>query len=171
VKEGDLVGWAQIVSGAVLVAVLLLLSGYYAWRQAQTLRRLRASVVPLDAEEQFELRQARRRLVGCVLLLVLGVQLLGALLFLEAPAQHLADARDADPDSALTPAERVFMRIYGGYWIVFLLLLLALVAVAACELWTVRQHGLRLRRQLLADRRAELERDVRRRGQSRNGPP
>ena len=40
--------WAELISGALLVLLLLGLGGYYTWRQLRTLRQLRAH--GLDAE-------------------------------------------------------------------------------------------------------------------------
>src|SRR5437879_825710 len=72
------VGWKQILSGVGLVAVLVALASYYAWRQLAVLRRVPA----IDSEEsRFQRGLARRRLVNSGLMAILAVLLAGALLF------------------------------------------------------------------------------------------
>ena len=66
--------------------------------------------------------------------------LLLALLYLEGPAQRLAD-RGAE--AAEAPEQRAFVNFYSYYWIVFLLILLALVVLAGVDFWAVRRFGLR----------------------------
>jgi hypothetical protein len=167
------VGWSQIVFGAVLVLVLLAVAGLYCVRQVRALRRLpQAEEMPLD-EARHQRRQAWRRLVTSVLLLVLAVMLTGALLFLEVPAQRLADERAAALGQAepppMTAEETHFARFYGSFWVLFLLVLLAIVLLAALDLWSTRRYGLRQHRKLQADRRAMIERELSRLRQGRNG--
>jgi cytochrome c-type biogenesis protein CcmH/NrfG len=167
------VSWQQTLFGAVLVAALLFLSIFYTWRQVLALRRLRLTPdLPAD-EMSYQRRQAWRRLVTCALMFVLAVLLTGALVYLEEPAQRLADARDAaqkagEPDE-LSPEDRGFARFYGAFWMIFLLVLMVVVLLAALDLWSTRRYGLREHRKLLADRRAMLERQVAQLRQERNG--
>jgi hypothetical protein len=162
------VDWPQIVSGALLIVALLSVSVYYGFRQVRELRGLRRGP-GLPAEEAlYQRRRAWRRLAGCGLMLLLAGLLAGALVYLEAPAQRLADQGVPSAD-AFTPRERDFVRLYGGYWIAFLLLLMAVVFLAAFDLWSTRRWGLRQHRKLQADRRAMIERQVTRLRQERNG--
>jgi len=165
------VGWPQIVSGTLLVVLLVALSVYTAWRQVRALQALRASSLP-DEEHRYEHRKAWRRLINSTLTFVLAALLVVGMVLLEDPAQRLADLRDAvaDPDQhPLTPEQKAFVRFYGTFWIVFLLILLAVLVLAALDLWSTRRYGLRAHRKLQADRRAMIERQVTRLRQQRNG--
>jgi len=150
--------WSQLLFGVVLVIVLLGLAGFYAWQQVHVLRRVRAG--ESGGEEGIYLRrQAWRRLVGSALMVLLAVLLAGALLFLEVPAQQLADRVDAASPQAVEGAEqKAFGNFYGYYWLVFLLLLLGLVLLAGVDLWAVRRFGRRELRRLQDDRRAMIAR-------------
>jgi hypothetical protein len=167
------VSWPQILFGALLVAALLGVAGYYSWRQVQALRLLRqAPNLPAD-EARYSRYQIARRLVGCILMVVLAGLLAGVMIYLEGPAQQLAEERGAahaagqDPD--FTPEEKNFVRLWGGLWIAILLVLLAVVLLAGYELWAVRRYGLREHRKIQADRRAMIARQVARLRQERNG--
>ena len=127
-----------------------------------------------DDERRAQQFQAWRRLIGSGLMLLLALLLAGALFYLEDQAQRLADQRDAAPADApfsWTDAERLFIRVYGAYWIAFLLILLALIVLTGYDLWAVRRQARRELRQLQADRRAMIERQatrLRQERQSRN---
>jgi hypothetical protein len=169
------VGWPQIIFGAILVLVLLFVSLLYGVRQFIALRRLRhAEEMPLDEANHLR-SQGRRRLVTSLLLLLLGIMLAGDLIFLEVPAQQLADQRvqqerqgDTTP---LSGEQRQFARFYGSFFVFFLLVLMAVVFLAALDFWATRRYGLRQHRKLSADRRAMIEREVSRLRQERNGHP
>jgi H+/gluconate symporter-like permease len=159
------VSWSQIVFGVVLVLALLAVAGFFGWRQLLTLRRLRADPYLPDEERSYERSKAYRRLVSSVLMLVLAV-LLGCLLaFYETPAQQIADE---DPP-AFTPEQKLFLRIWGGSWVAFLLILMVVVLLAAADLWATRRYALRQYRKLQEDRRAMIERQAGRIRQERNG--
>jgi cytochrome bd-type quinol oxidase subunit 2 len=167
------VGWSQIIFGAVLVQVLLVLAILYGVRQVLTLHRLRgADEMPVEERNHLHQR-ARRRLLMSLLLLLLGLMLTAALVYLEVPAQRLADQREAQEQQGdftpLDPDQRLFARLYGGFWLVFLLILMVVVLLAAVDLWSIRRYGLRQHRKLIADRRAMIEREVARLRQERNG--
>jgi hypothetical protein len=167
------VGWTQIVFGTVLVLVLLFVAILYGVRQIFALRRLRQTeAMPLE-ERQYERGQVRRRLITSSLLFLLGLMLPVALIYLEAPAQKLADERAAMEKAGdsipLSGEQKAFARYYTLFWIVFLLLLMAVVALAALDFWATRRYGLRQHRKLIADRRAMLEHEVSRLRQERNG--
>jgi len=162
------VGWPQLVTGLLLTAVLLASAAVFAVAQVRLLRGpVRSPELP-DEERRYLRRRAWRRLFGCLLLLLLGGQLWTALLFLEDPAQRLAD-QQGDGHRDLSPDEVRFAKVYGWFWVVFLLLLLALVLLAAWEMWSVRRRGVVERRRLLDDRRAMLQRQAVRLRQERNG--
>ena len=166
-------GWTQILFGAVLVLVLLFTAILYTVRQILALKRLRAAE-EMSLEERAYLRsRAWRRLVMSILLFLLGVMLASALIYLEAPAQQLADERAAkqqqDDSTPLNPEQRGFARFYLGFWIVFLLILMAVVFLSAWDYWATRRYALRQHRKISDDRRAMIEREIARVRQQRNG--
>lgn len=163
-------GVPEIVFGSVLVLVLLGVAGYFGRRQFQSLTLLRADTTLPDDERARLVRQAWRRLVGCGLMTVLAVLLVVALVFLEDPAHRLAAfADEAGPNPQFNEEQNHLRRIFGWFWLVFLLLLLSLVILAGLDLWATRRHGLRERRRLLADRREMVAREAARLRHGRNG--
>ena len=163
----------QLVSGVLLVLGLVLLASFYTWRQVRALRQLRHASDPGSAEHRYRRAQAWRRLVNSGLMFVLAGLLAGALACLEAPAQRLADERDAvraaGAEPVTTPEERSFFRVYGAFWIVILLVLLAVVVLAGMDLWATRTFALREHRKIQADRRAMIERQAARLRHERDG--
>jgi hypothetical protein len=137
------------------------------------LRELRQDPDLPEEESRYERGLALRRLVSCALLLLLALLLVGALVFLEEPAQRLAEEvkaqRDQGIDKVFAPEEKLFLRIYGWYWIAFLLILLAVVILAAFDLWAVRFYGRQQLGRIQADRRAMIEEELGRIRQERNG--
>ena len=152
-------GWSQIVFGALLVVVLLLLAGYYGWRQFEALRRLRSQTLPGE-EARHERSKAYRRLVSCGLLLFLGLLLAGTLLWLEPATQKIIDDAKGEAIPEYTVAQKQLLRIWGGAWVAILILLLIVVAFAAVDLWSTRSHAFRQIRKLQADRRAMIQRQT-----------
>lgn len=165
--------WTQILFGAVLVFVLLGTSVFYTVRQIVARKRLRA-VEEMSVEERaYLLSRVRRRLVMSIFLFMLGVMLAGALIYLEAPAHQLAEERAAmrqqDDAQPLNPEQRGFVRLYLGFWIVFLLILMAVVLLAAWDYWATRRYALSQHRKISDDRRAMIEREIARVRHQRNG--
>jgi hypothetical protein len=164
------VTWPQFVSGWVLVGLLLALAVGIGWRQVRALQALREDPDPSSDDARYERGKARRRLVNSALTLLLAGLLAGAMVFLEVPADRLAGARDAaEPGEGLTPEEKQFALRYAWYWILLLLVLFAVLAVAAVDLFATRRYALRQYRKLQADRRQMIERQTARLRQERNG--
>jgi uncharacterized BrkB/YihY/UPF0761 family membrane protein len=147
---------SQAISGGLLIVVLLLAA---AW----TLVRQRAALADLARtegdEHQYLRRQAWRRLACGLLLAVLGVMLAGAMLFLEAPAEALGE-KLANNGPVTEPEDRGFARLYGWYWVTFLVLMLALVVLAGFDMWSVWRHGLQQWKQLQQERRDMIARET-----------
>ncbi|MHB1422439.1 MAG: hypothetical protein ACYC3I_04420 [Gemmataceae bacterium] len=165
--------WSQIIFGVVLVFVLLSVAVLYIARQIVSLRRLGAAEeMPLE-EHAYLHSRARRRLFSSLLLFLLGVMLAGALIYLENPAQQLADkqaAKEKQGDTTPLAAEqRQFAQFYGYFWIIFLLILMVVIFLAALDYWATRRFALGQRRKIIDDRRAMIEREVARLRQERNG--
>jgi len=167
------VGWPQIIFGVVLVLVLLSVAILYIVRQILALRRLRATEEMALEERAYLYGRARRRLVTSLLLFLLGVMLAGALIYLEAPAQRLAEEQAAKVQEGdttpLAPEMRKFAQLYGWFWILFMLILMAVVFLAALDYLATRRYGIRQHRKIIDDRRAMIEREVSRLRQERNG--
>ncbi len=145
----------QIVFGGFLIVLLLGLACYYGWSQVKTLR---GKVQAESSEERLYLRwQAWRRLVTSFLMLVLAGLLLGALVYLEEPAERLASQTEQSSQLSWTEEQRAFADLYTRYWIVFLLILLAVVALAGWDLWAIRRYRFAQLRQIQSDRREMLE--------------
>jgi hypothetical protein len=163
----------QLICVGLAIPLLLGLAFYFGWRQVVALGEVREQTSLPAEENRYQRRQAHRRLVGCGLMALLALLLAGAQLFLEDKAQALAEQRDALPDDGsappLTEPERDFARMYACYWIVCLLVLMAIVALAGVDLWETRRRGLREQRKLLDDQRLMLERQVERYRQKRKG--
>jgi hypothetical protein len=155
-----------------LVVALLGLAGFYAWRQVELLRQ--GPATDDEEEDRFKRGLARRRLITSGLLALLGVLLAGALLFLENPAQKLADRQDAreaaGQDRQLTGSDAAFARAYSIYWIVFVLLLLVCVVLAGADFWAIRRYSMRQFQKLREERRAMIERETARLREQRRGP-
>jgi len=166
------VGWPQTVAGAMLVALLVGVSAFFLGRQMRALRQLRRSTGAEDEDRRLR-RQTYRRLVSSGLLLLLGFLLAAAMLYLETPAQQLADQADAfrsvGKEIELTPPQREFRSLYAWFWIVFLLILMTVVFLAAFDIWATRRYEVHERRRIQADRRAMLEEQLGRLRHERNG--
>jgi hypothetical protein len=165
------VGWPEIVFGLLLVVVLLVGSLLYAWRQIRHLRRLRGQGPQGSTSEElrYDRGKARIRLVSCALTLLLAGLLAWGLVFLEDPAQRLANEREAQGWKQLTPEQEGFAKLYAAYWGTFLTVLLVIVSLAALDLWATRRFARSQRRRLQADQRAMIERQISRMRAEGNG--
>jgi hypothetical protein len=154
------VGWPLLIFGAVLILVLWCVATVYFVRQVRALRRLRNCPEPPDDEMTYQRGQARRRLAGSLLMFLLAVLLAGHLVFLEGPAQQLAEqyraARAENQELPLSP----FARFFIAFWIFFLLVLLAVVVLAALDLWATRRYAVRERQKIRDDRRAMVAEEL-----------
>ena len=165
-------GTQQTVYGVVIVVVTAAVGAYYAWRQVQALRRLRGDPFLDDDERSFQRYQAWRRMAGAVLLLIFAGLFIGVF-YLEEPASILVqqgeEARAHGERPELDPAQKDFLRLYGGYVIVLLLLVLGFVLIAGYELFAIRRYSLRHMRRIQEERRAMIARETARLRRERNG--
>lgn len=152
---------------AVVLAVgLVLLGAATGYVQVRGLRALAARKhVPSDEHTYFRSRYRRRLLTGAVLV-ALGGLIGGAYLSgMERRADQLAEPRpqaDADPAERpqMTDAERRFVRIWGVYWILVLVLVFVLVGLAVIDALATRRYWLTLYRQIKEEHQAKLRRDL-----------
>jgi len=164
----------QHVFVSLIIVVLLGLAGYYAWQQVQTLRLLRLQENLPPEDRSYMRNQAWRRLACCALMVLLAILLIGTfVLGLEAQAERLgaqvAEDRAHGQEMKLNAEQKRFVNLYTYCWITILLVLLSLLGLAASDLWAIHRFGLRHHRQIQADRRAMLERQVARMRTERNG--
>ena len=163
--------WTQAVFGSVLVAVLAVAAGVFGWLQVRALRKLALEALP-EEERRFARSQARRRLWGCGLMAFMAVILALELVFWEPAAQAMADQRERfrqEDAPAFTEPEKMFLRIWGGGWVVLGAALMAAVFLAALDRYSTRTHALRQMRRLQADRRAMVARQADRMRAERGG--
>jgi Na+/H+ antiporter NhaD/arsenite permease-like protein len=156
----------------LLVAILVVLAFYYGWRQRQALRRLQTSDEGSPEERQFVRRMAYRRLTASVLMIVAGGLLMGSY-WLTPRAMQISEkekvSQEKQEEPAPTDQEKQFLKLYGTYWIVFLLVLLAIIVLAGLDLFATRRFGITQHRKIQSDRRAMIEGEAMRLRQDRNG--
>jgi len=167
------VHWTQLIFGVLLVIVLLGMAGYYGWRQVQALRDMRRGGDNLPVEDRrYARNMAWRRLLGSVLMLLFAGLLIGSFT-LEEPAKELGEQGEAalanGEEFVPSQEQSDFRDFYVKYWIVALLVLLAIVTLAALDFFAIRRFGRRHYRQIQEDRRAMIEREVSRLRGQRNG--
>ena len=153
----------------ILAAILLGLAGYFGRRQ---LRALRGMIGPdeLGSGDRRYLRaQAYRRLFCSFLMVVLAGMLIGSL-FLDVRSNELFPPRNGPEAAQVDPDEQAdFQRLFTVYWMVALLVILAMMALAIIDFVAIARYGLSQHRRLQADRRAALEEHVSHRRRDRNG--
>src|SRR5437868_3004064 len=103
---------------------------YFTWSQGQTLQYLRLDMqMPAD-QRRYLYRQSRRRLFGSFVLALLAIMLVGSLfLDYEPLRQPLGELPPAEKEAAKNA-----YRFISFYWMVFLLFLMALLALAIFDL-------------------------------------
>jgi hypothetical protein len=153
---------AELAFMVVLIVVLLATAGYFGWHQVRTLRG--ANPAGVD-ERRYAVRQAWRRLFCCGLMVLVAVLLIGWF-FLDPGFRELHARAQSDP---LTEGDKDFTRFMAVYWGLVLVAVFALLALAAADSWAIARFGLRQRRRLQEDHRAQLEEQLARLRQQRNG--
>jgi hypothetical protein len=161
---------SELIYGGILVFVLLGLAGYYGFRQVQILRGLRLPDERSPEDRAFSRRQAWRRLMSSGLMIVFAGLLVGSVAFTPAvrrlAAQNeaaIANKEEPQPDLDFTKI------VYTSYWIVALLVLLAILVLAGLDLMAIRRYGRSQLLQIQTDRRAMIEKEVARLRRDRNG--
>ena len=149
----------------VLAVGLVALGAATGYVQVRGLRALAARKhVPSDEHTYFRNRY-RRRLLTAAVLVALGGLIGGAYLSgMERRADQLGAPRQADADPAekpqMTDAEKRFVRVWGVYWILVLVLVFVLVGLAVIDALATRRYWLTLYRQIKDDHQAKLRRDL-----------
>ncbi len=157
----------------LIILVLLFLAGYFAWRNRlifQGLRHLELS----PEDRRYHLALAWRRLVGCLLMVVLaGLLAWSYWMGQERQARELAGRHPQAGQEAAqpepSPEQKEFLNRYSTFWIIFSLVFLGWISLAFFDFWAIRRFGLRKYRQIQADRRAMIEHQLARLRSQRNG--
>jgi hypothetical protein len=166
----------ELTLAAGIVLLLVWLAAYFARRQWQTLRSLRTDTEQSPEDRAYHLAQAWRRLIGCALMLAFAGMLAGwYVLGLSRQAEELRqEGRDAavvqeEPAGEFTPEQRRVYRLVSAYWIIAILLLMAMVALACSDIWAIRRYGMRHLRRIQSDRKAAIEKEIAAYRSRRNG--
>ena len=138
--------------------------------QVRGLRRLAARKhVPSDELTYFRSRYRRRLLTGTILVVIGGLIAGSYLSGMERQADELkpepqpADVADAGPAAEkpeMTPEQKRFVRFWGAYWIIVVVLVFALLVLAVTDAWATRRYWLARLRQLREDHQTKLRRDL-----------
>jgi hypothetical protein len=141
----------ELISASIIVLILWGVAGYYARRQLQVFKRLHQGDASAD-DRQYYRAQGVRRLVSSGLMAIMGV-VLAVSYWTGAVGQH----------SAKNNAMTILI------WIFFSILLFAVIVMAFLDVRATRRYGIRQYRQLQADRREMIEREVARMRSERDG--
>jgi hypothetical protein len=148
----------------VIVTVLFALAGYFGWQQVRAVQRLRKTENLHPEDRRYHRMHAGRVFICCVLMIMVAGMVGGwYVLGLEdnlGKLGHQVVDQDTNPNRPLGPDQQRSLTFFTVYWILAILLLLAMVYVAFMDLWAIRRFGLRHIRQIQADRRAMLERQI-----------
>jgi len=165
----------KILFGILIVVLTAALGGYYAWRQWQTLSRLRIDRTTPDDERRFLRNQAWRRLFGSVLMLVFAGLFVGWFYLDESVSSIERQGEEARanqaPQPVLNPTQQEFIRFSLGYVIVLLLLVLGFIAIAGYEFYAIRRYSVQHMRRIQDERREMIATETARLRRERNGHP
>jgi hypothetical protein len=150
----------ELLFGVVLVVALVGLAGYFAWRQFQTRRGLIGDRALTPEERGYLIRQTRRRLVCCVLMVLFAGFLVGWY-FLEQKLPELQAV--AEEEGKTHP----LVELLAYYWILALLVLFGIFALAGLDFFATARYGLHQKKLLEIERRTALEIDAARLRQRR----
>lgn len=151
--------------GIGLAAVLVFVAVFFGLRQRTTLAQVRRDPEMTADDRAYYLKQARRRLLCSVLLIVVAGLLVGWFFVDDVSMRELPPGQEPsqeDKDAA---------RFIALYWIVLLCVLMGILLLASFDLIATARFGMRRVRQLEQERRAALEMEaarLRRRRQELN---
>jgi len=129
-----------------IVIVLFGLAGYFGWQQWRAIQRLRQAKNLHPEDRRYHRLHAGRVFICCVLMIMVAGMVGGwYVLGLEGSLGelgHPAVDQPANPDH-LDFAQKRSLTFFTLYWILAILLLVAMVYVAFMDLWAIRRFGLR----------------------------
>lgn len=143
--------YSQILAGAAICTVLIWL-GFTSFK---THFNHVFSPTNTDGTETFIPYQIRLcRLIGGSVMILLALLLGFAMIYLEEPAQHLADLRDQSEESntklVYTAEQLNFATRYALFWIGFLIILMVLVTTSSVDAIFSWQYQKQLRKSIAA---------------------
>jgi hypothetical protein len=164
---------SEFAWAAIIAAGMIALAAYYARQQWRALRRLKQAETIHPEEQRYQRMHAGRVFVCCILMILVagmvgGWYVLGLDAKYEEIGQQAAEQADR-PVPDLDPVQHHWVTFFAFYWILAILFLLGMIYIALMDYWAVRRFGLRQTRQLQADRRAMLERQMALLRAERNG--
>lgn len=135
---------SQILAGAAICTILIWL-GFVSFKAH--FRHVFFLTKPNDIEIVIPYQIRLCRLIGGFFMIILALMLAFAMIYLEEPAQHLADLRDHSEESKtklIYTAEQLnFATRYALFWISFLIVLLLLVTTSSMDAifsWQYQKH-------------------------------
>ena len=166
--------YVELAFAALIVLVLVGLAVYYGPRQWRILRDVDRQDGLDAADRRYYRSQAWRRLVNSALMLLLaGLLVATYVMGQERQAMQFGEAKvlGAGQDDGTGPNadQKRFLNQYSATWFAIILTLLAILTLAFVDLWAIRRFGLRHYRQIQADRREVIRREVTRLRSQRNG--
>jgi hypothetical protein len=155
------------IVAALFVAIPLALLGIASgWLQLRGMRQLKERThVPSD-ELAYLRNRHRRRLLAAVIMVLIGGLIAGAYLSgmeqrADALAAHDPDApRDEAGKRTIPPEDRQFVRFWGTYWIVVIVLVFALITIALMDAWAARRYWMGVYKQIKEEHQTKLRRDL-----------
>jgi hypothetical protein len=146
----------EMTVAMLIAAMLVAVAAFFIVRQQQTLRTVRADA-GMDAEQRrYLLRQSQRRLFGSFLLFLLAGMLVGSL-FLDYEPLH-KPIEQVQPE--LQEAAKQAFRVLSLYWMAFLMLLLAVMALAVFDFWATARFSVQQQKLLFQQHQEMLEAEL-----------
>lgn len=154
----------------VLAGLIALFAVLTVRRQFRNLGRLKREQHIASDERQFIRRQAWRRIVNGVFLLVLAGMMAGTYLSgMEKQADELGKKQEAKrkeaaqaglPAPEMTEDEKQFVRLWLGLWIAILVFVFLTFSMAIVDIWATRRYAWAQLQRMRDDHRTLLERDL-----------
>src|SRR5262245_33153883 len=146
------------------------LATYFARQQWRALKRLRQAENIHPEEHRYQRLHAGRVFICCVLMILVAGMVGGwYVLGLDAQYEAIRQQAEEQADQELGTLQHRWVTFFALYWILAILFLLGMIYIGLMDYWAVRRFGLKQTRQLQADRRAMLERQMALLRAERNG--
>jgi hypothetical protein len=139
-----------------MAIVLVGMALYFGWRQRAAQQAMAFNTNVSREQRLYVLRQTQRRFFGSALLMVLAGLLIGSLfLDYDVLRRPINEVPLAEQEAA-----KEIVRLVSFYWMSFLLLLMALLALAVIDLWATARHGVQMQKKLFQEHQEMLKADL-----------